>query len=279
MVCSVVLAAALPLFEGGKTAWTIETDGNAAPPVKYAAEELANALGRVSGATFAVTNGVAGPKIVIGVMPDDGRAGARPSSDDVVELKWEGDVFRILGDKPRSALYATYWFLQKELGVRWLWPGEDGAFYPKRDSYALPEGLNLRYQPQFQIRGLHLCGSKRLEEFAFKEWMARNMMNWQTRGVNPGEEKFGFPNCMGGHNLNLNKHDKLFAEHPEYFAEVKGERTMKNICLCRDEIVPIIAGDLCRRIAKQPNKLDYLGVSLNDNGAYCQCTNCAAIDL
>lgn len=278
-VCSVVLAAVLPLFEGGKTAWTIETDGNAAPPVKYAAEELANALGRVSGATFAVTNGVAGPKIVIGVMPDGGRAGARPSPDDVVELKLEGDTFRIFGDKPRSALYATYWFLQKELGVRWLWPGEDGAFYPKRDSYSLPEGLNLRYQPQFQIRGLHLCGSKRLEEFAFKEWMTRNMMNWQTRGVNPGEEKFGFPNCMGGHNLNLNKHDKLFAEHPEYFAEVKGERTMKNICLCRDEIVPIIAGDLCRRIAKQPNKLDYLGVSLNDNGAYCQCTNCAAIDL
>ena len=79
MVCSMVLAAVLPLFEGGKTAWTIETDGNAALPVKYAAEELANALGRVSGATFAVTNGVAGPKIVIGVMPDDGRAGARPS--------------------------------------------------------------------------------------------------------------------------------------------------------------------------------------------------------
>ena len=278
-------ASQMSLFEAGKTAWTIETDANAAPPVKYAAQELAETLKRVSDATFAVTNGVAGPKVVIGSLEDAltrtaaERAGLVRGEDDVVVLKLDGETFWILGDKPRSALYATYWFLQKELGVRWLWPGEDGAFYPKRASYSLPPGLNLRYQSPFRYRGLNLTGDKRLEEFAFKTWMTRNMMNTQSRGVRKGEEHLGLINQMGGHNVNLFWHKDLIKTHPEYFAEVKGERTIQNICLCCYESVPIIAADLCKNIARSPVKVDKIGLSLMDNGAYCTCAKCSAVDV
>jgi hypothetical protein len=32
------------------------------------------------------------------------------------------------GNQPRGVLYAVYSFLQRQLGVRWLWPGPDGEF-------------------------------------------------------------------------------------------------------------------------------------------------------
>ena len=56
-ICAVFLtvgAAAVPLFENGKTQWQIILPENPAAGIKYAAEELAAALKKISGANFEI---------------------------------------------------------------------------------------------------------------------------------------------------------------------------------------------------------------------------------
>ncbi|MBI4025822.1 MAG: hypothetical protein HY360_12630 [Verrucomicrobia bacterium] len=51
-----------------------------------------------------------------------------------------------------GTLHATTLFLQKDLGVRWLWPGELGEVIPKRAAITVPGALERREAPSLKVR-------------------------------------------------------------------------------------------------------------------------------
>jgi len=64
-----------------------------------------------------------------------------------------------------------------------------------------------------------------------------------------------------------------FAEHPEYFALINGQRVIDQPCLSRPEVFDLVVSKLRAEMAAQPDKKIW-SVSQNDNDSYCQCPEC-----
>jgi len=121
---------------------------------------------------------------------------------------------------PRIRPYSmpTRWalnsILEKQLGVRWLWPGELGTYVPKHTTFVLPQ-LNIRYQPKLVKRSLWIplkytetnTGTtelRRIEQEAY-DWAQNHQAG--KRGDIPFGHAFG------------HWWKKYGKEHPDYFAE------------------------------------------------------------
>ena len=267
---TILLAAVLPLFENGSTAWKVVVPPDAQPCVRFAAEEFTNALGRVSGAYFEIVPAAVGssPSVVIASEGD-------VWGDEIVEYRLKDGNLLLTGNQPRAALHATYAFLQRELGVRWLWPGADGEVFPKRTSWSFPKDFGYRHVPSIRFRGFHHCGAWR-DRDAFNLWQTRNFSVIHRHGVRKGEEKYGQYSMVSTHNANLSKEEKLFAESPECFAVIDGKRSRLNICFSSDLAVQRVADRIDRDLAYRgfARPPDILSIFPIDNMDYCQCEAC-----
>jgi len=265
-----LLAAALPLFENGTTKWNVVVAPDAAPCVRFAAQELTNALERVSGARFEVVPSADGcsPSVVIANRGDTW-------DDEIVEYRLENGNLLLTGNQPRAALHATYAFLQRELGVRWLWPGKDGEVFPKRTSWTFPKDFGYQHTPSIKFRGFHHCGAWR-DRDAFNLWQTRNFSVIHRHGVLKGEERLGQYSMISTHNADLSRDEKLFAEHPECFAVIDGKRSRLNICFSSDlaaqKVADRIESDVTR--PRYSDKLEILSIFPADSMDYCQCEDC-----
>ena len=254
-------ASAAPLFDAGTTTWVIRHDPSAGPTIRYAAEELQATLAAISGATLPVLAGdAAGPAVVLGVLPEVTDPGE-------VAILSAPDVLRLGGGSDLAVLHAVYAFLQDPLGVRWLWPGVDGAYIPRRTRWDVPP-MSARYRPAIRYRGFHLCGEWR-DVKDFRVWMARNFINIHRHGSHGDNRMFHV--MQSSHNVRLPK--ELFASRPEFFAQILGQRYPSQMCFSQPEGEAIVAGQL---LAKLPTDLEILSLFPLDNMDYCQCPRCAA---
>ena len=272
------------LFGDGGTEWAIHVSADPDPTETYAAAELQSALKKISGADFEVIAGAGTPgpnTIVVGGLGNPAvRAQATalklsPGKVEQVAVYALGDRLYLAGNRPRGALYAVYSFLQRELGVRWLWPGPDGEFMPPKATWSLPD-LAYNHAPAIPYRGFHLCGDWR-DHQVFREWMARNFINIHRHGARTGEEGLGFYSMWSSHNARL-KDQSLFEQHPEYFAEVDGVRYRENICLSHPAVEALVVESMAEYIRKR-SRLDILSIYPSDNQTYCRCAKCGAMDV
>lgn len=284
LVLPAFTAASAPLFKDGATEWSIATAKTPSPEVAYAARELQTMLLKISGATFPVRGFV--PKgasvIYVGDLGDPmvssiaGELGLSASEDEqaVVRL-YKPNRLVIAGNQPRAALHAAYAFLQNQLGVRWLWPGADGEFYPRLGEWEVPADLAYRHVPRIRYRGYHLCGDWRGRD-EFVVWMARNYLNVHRHGTARDPDSYGFHRLFSSHNATLPR--SLFAEHPEYFALLKNERSPVNICFSNENTVRLVAENLSKLLDANP-KLEILQIFPADNQDYCQCPDCSRLGV
>jgi len=71
--------------------------------------------------------------------------------------------------------------------------------------------------------------------------------------------------------------EEYYESHPEYFAEINGNRVPAQLCLTNPDVLRISIENLGKAIAEKP-ELKYWSVSQNDNVSYCQCENCQKLD-
>ena len=187
-----------PLFENGRTEWKIVVAEDAPACIRYAAAEFSNAVARVSGAALPVVASADGVAHAVKIFADDaGWAKER------VQYRLDGGSLLLTGNQPRAALHAAYAFLDRELGVRWLWPKEDGAYYPEKRTWAFPAKFGFDHTPAIWFRGFHHCGDWR-DRNEFLKWETRNYVNIHRHGNWKGEEKYGHYSMPSMHNANLN---------------------------------------------------------------------------
>lgn len=287
--CALLNAA--PLFENGRTAWKIYIPENASPTEVYAAEELSNTLRRISRCHFDIVRGNAIPQsgaIVIGTpasMPAVKHHQARLGLDTGGEQKLsvhtlDGNLY-LAGREPRGALYAVYTFLQDTMGARWFWPSSEpnGEFLIYRTAFTLPE-LAVSREPGIAYRGYHFLNGTNPH---LETWLARNFGNIIRNGVQGGRKALparrmkGFYIHRSGHNIGLNDR-KLFDAHPEWFAEVMGKRTMKQLCWNSPGAENAMFERFVRQMEEYPETA-LLGFYPEDNQSYCQCARCRKLDV
>lgn len=275
-----LMFAVAALFSDGKSDWCVVAGENPPAEVAYAAAEFTNAVFRVSGAAIPVVAASDRRDAVVEIVakgPD------RTDIDEKLGYRTKDGRLTIVGNQPRAALHATYQFLQRELGVRWIGPGAAGEIYPPRETYELPAGLRYAHVPTIRYRGFHICGGDYRREEVYR-WMARNCATIHRHGVCGGQEKYGFYSMIGGHDACL--HPKYFQGHPEWFSEFAGVRTPDNLCFASDGAFEKVIEELERNIRFQtvdhrtngrrnPGILDIYSIFPSDTQRYCQCRECA----
>jgi hypothetical protein len=154
------------------------------PVVRFASEELAKYLGKMTGIRHTVETAESSlPEgaICLGTKEDIEKLGFKVlkfgnESEDAIALKTLGDKLLIVGSNPRSVLFAAYRYLEL-LGANWLWPGEDGEILPKIDN-AKVDSLDLEERASYAHRGVCIEGAVTPEVVVeFVDWMAKKRMN------------------------------------------------------------------------------------------------------
>lgn len=280
-VCLIVALVA-PL---GSSAITISKDGqaravivvaaDASEPERHAAKELARFLGEVTGAEFKVQSERDKGAACIFVGPAAARwADERFSTDGLGE---EGIAIRTIennlilaGGRPRGTLYAVYTFLEDHVGCRW-WSSTESTI-PKRATLTVGD-VDLRYVPPLEYRSPYWYD-------AFDgDWAARNKCNGQGHRLQAhhgGKHIYeGFVHTF----FPLIPPEKYFAEHPEWFSEIDGQRRHKHaqLCLTNESMRKEFVKNLRERLRKNP-AATIASVSQNDWYGNCQCRDCVAVD-
>ena len=168
-----------------------------------------------------------------------------------VSVRRSEDGLVIEGGNGRGVIYAVYTFLERYAGMRFFMPGLE----------TLGEGdvcvdSDYSYTSPFEMRQIDWhCGNDSLD------WRLKNKVN---RGAAPEN--------MGG--------GITYAEHPEYYSEIKGKRVVERsqLCLTNPDVLRIATAEIRKRIQEHPEAMIF-SVSQNDWRNYCTCEKCAAIDF
>ncbi len=256
-------AMAITLAEGGKTQYTIV----AGPTVqeKTAANELADFLQQVTGATFPISDHAGGRMIQVAYSAG---AGGQMSTDGII-IRTDGDNLILSGGMPRGPMNAVHTFLEDYAGCRW-WTSSESTI-PHRDKLSV-ENLNIAYVPPFRYR----------ETFYYNP---NTNAIFSTRIRNNGHHP-QIPAAWGGHYemlgfVHTSDHlippSKYFKEHPEWFAQVKGKRQPNSqLCLSNEEMRKELVKNALGWIKENPSA-GMISISQNDTFGPCECDECKKI--
>ncbi|CAN0627628.1 Glycosyl hydrolase family 67 N-terminus [Burkholderia multivorans] len=147
---------------------------------RHAADEIADYLSRIAGAQFVVTEAEqASGKQSIDVGGDGGArrcrgTGAAPLGNDGFVICLSGRDLVIAGDTPRGTLFGAYWWLDRQLGVKWLAPDATELPTARMLRVAVPA---VRQVPRFAYREVLSA------EGEDKVYRAHNLLNGESHGT------------------------------------------------------------------------------------------------
>ncbi len=283
--------AAVSLVEQGKATGKIIVPENPCPSENLAVKELDNYIKKMSGTTLPVTSSPCANSVTIGTV-DSMKSLPREikkrlnecKSNEAFYIKTIDNKIYIVGKNPIGALYGTYTFLEKYLGVRWFYPGGQGEYFPRKKTISF-SAIDDFQAPDFSVRSLCLtCASWDFEDAW--EWMVRNKMQisatgWQMRKY-PKKEKQEYRAARnaivrgGGHwGFRQAIPTKKYAKtHPEYFSLIDGKRLTTGRtqrCLSNPEVQKLYEESVYRQV--KDGKV-YLFGAEDTTKTFCQCDNC-----
>lgn len=240
-------------------------------PLDDAIEELQRAIRRATGSILDVVtvhdlSHVPDEivRISVGPNPMTRSLGIEPDalSSESFRVVAEGNNLVFVGSSqtPDATLWAVVYFLDRYLGVRWLWPGDTGTHVPGQRSIPLPE-IDVTTRPGLEKRSL------RLSALAPKEgtrWLRMHQMGSRSQ--------YAF-----GHAF-THWRKEYGGQHPEYFAvpptgkrQGRGDRV--KLCVSNVDVDSVIIQEW--QTAGTP---DNWNVSPNDGTGFCTCDACRAMD-
>jgi hypothetical protein len=295
--------------------------------VRFAGSELKKHLDLVFGGDIPVTDisskNKSKEKIYIGIKPSGYKKELNPEEsvyiiknnsiyifgNDVINSKYSTEKPGELKNKILSealnlasnqtgTLFATYNFLENELGIKWIKPGDEGIFYAKPISVTLQEKESV-WMPALIQRNIRtemlsyknqmLYGQYAPKDFLMSEDEALkkyvNLLIWMRRMRMGRSENFRFGHAYGSY------WEKYKDTNPDIFAlNNKGERKplgrIERIKMCptNPDLPKIIVNEWRNNLERNPlqNSKSISGCE-NDSDGYgndewCHCDKCMAID-
>lgn len=168
---SVPGAAQVSLVQDGKARAVVVTADEPTETARYAAEELVRHVKQATGVVLAVVPESKAPvdahtRIYIGESEAARHNGIDPKrlpreaytmrsvGNDLFIVGQEDDGDPLQQNSPNAGtLFGVYEFLERVLGVRWLWPGELGTYVPKTNAVEI-WSLNETIAPALAFRSL-----------------------------------------------------------------------------------------------------------------------------
>lgn len=284
-------------FAADETIWmatgsnppTVICDKQAPEPVAFASAELRRYLEQILNTQLPIDSIVTNaPRIQLAVRPD------LNLTDEGYELRGEGRTYQITGGGPAGVVFGVYEFLHRYGGCQFSDLGPDGEYVPRRDRIEAATAT-LRRKPKLWYRALQQW-SKEDAEIARQriDWMAKNGLNyitytpgnygkeWFDRELRPSIRQRGLKLDMNHHNLCYwlppKRHLK---EHPEWYAEIDGQRGKNfcQLCICTSnkEAVDTLIANVRNYLCENPD-VKLVGIIVQDGYGMCQCEQCVAQD-
>ncbi len=293
-----------PLVEKGQSRSVIVLPARARHVEKYAAEELQHHIKLITGCEIPVARENKLPEEPAKYIYLGDTEAARKLNIDVKSLPINSTVQKITGDAvylfgmdgngvvpndettPMGTLFAVYDFLNQQLGVRWLWPGESGIYVRKQDTvYSGTPREIVRAQKLLHTRMRDGSGLGNYDKVMSKEEYEQAINErrvWLRRHQFACGTSFQY-----GHAYE--KYWERFGEsHPEYFAlRTNGKREpadpkrskLIQMCVSNPELQKQIIEDWTKNV--QSYKGPFINGAENDKTAadeHCFCENCLAWD-
>ncbi len=179
----------------------------------------------------------------------------------------------LTGRTPEAVRWSVHRFVDRFMGVRWLWPGEIGTYVPMSNTVSFPSGTRITDQPPLQWRNLSMRPPSDLRG-EISEWMMRHMMGGDRSNLRVGHSFGGWWNRYG------EEHPDLFADNRGMFPyrthSVTGRRLSERMELCVSN--PKVDEFIIREW-QEAGKPDHWNIGNNDiHGRHCLCDNCLAMD-
>ncbi len=271
-----------------------------------AAEELQKHLALIAGVEVPIiaADEAGGYRFYIGTpAPGD----SRPPAPEEARWAITPEATWLFGDDERhlGSQFAVYAFLEDQLGVRWLMPGDRGIAYEQQSPLTLTPGA-FSWAPVLEQRGIRV-GARvgrypQRKEYIDEFWSfartpeehdqyANDVLDWRRRMR------------MGGHSSISYGHaftdwwDRYGETHPEYFAlNVWGyrgpeplarpesatpaftdqERQTVKLCVSNPAVAEQIVADWVEGGMRSP----WINVCENDlDWGFCRCEQCMALDV
>ncbi len=237
--------AQMTLAQDGESAFTIVVPADAPRSLQRAAQELQTCIELASGAKLPLEKDsaeVEAPVISLGSTQQARAAGltTEEMDDEAYRIASKGgDLFLLGPDTPdkgwtknngvsTGTANAVYKFLESELDVRWLMPGDEGRDVPRRGTLAVAEIDRSYPAPMFSLRRMtHLWDySNAVQQRNIRDWMERQGLGGATQ-VNHGHNWWRTINGNRESDATTPAVKALHQKHPEWFAmDASGERPL-----------------------------------------------------
>ncbi|MCE5237095.1 DUF4838 domain-containing protein [bacterium] len=297
--------SALQLTRAGAPVATLVIPDEALPVVKAAAEELQYHVARASGATLPIVReadcrtgtgllflGPCKATLALGLKLDQLRPNgylARSAAGNLHLIGDDspGDVFWVQhGNRTHvGTLFAVYDLLEKQLGVRWLWPGPLGEVIPRQADIAATFADQAFAPPFVHARwregGAAMSGPKGWADQKNRSVFLNEQGKWLRR------HRFAMGVNMDMAHAYTQWWDKYHADHPEYFNLLPdgtrrsdptyhgGSPSLISMCVSNPGFIrQKIADWAARRSPDRP----HVDASENDTPGRCTCPQCLALD-
>lgn len=270
----------MTIVKAGQPNARIIVSPNASYIVQDAAEELQTYIEKISGAQLPIGNSatVKGNLILVGRQPE---VDSLIPGLDGYDLAHDGFVIKSLPEKlvitgqsdsylhnnagkvDCGTLNAVYYFLES-LGCRWYMPGEDGEVVPNKATITVSD-FNLMDKPDFKSRWLGGYAVAQLGGSVYNEyllWLTRNRANWNAYHQGHTLKQWVDP-------------DVYFAQHPEWFPLINGQRYSgyAQVCTSNTEMTATCATNFNNFLQSYDLWRSY-PVGQNDSFLWCECTPC-----
>ena len=248
--------------------WLREMTGAYFPLIKEDREagETANGSGAARYALLGVGNRIrvqatTGKFISIGRTNLLSQAGPTESRVDLADegyaIAQDGENLYLMGGRRRGPINAVYALLEEDLGCRWY----AGA------SSTIPQVAELRFKPVPRSFVPPLDIRDPYYDNAFGgTWSLRNRTNGNRSGV---RKEWGGYTCTPTYGWFTHTFDNLVdarttsKEHPEYFAEIDGQRIPRQLCLTNADVLRIATSKVLAMLGEHP-EAGLISVSPND---------------
>ena len=273
-----LFAAGKPLIANGRSEGVIVIPAEPDPVEQFAAQELQTYLRKITGVTLPVVKGktaartgyrlgrATGIRFAGDTPPDSWRSQLKNGFLEIAGADGPGEETDTRN--PAGTLFGVYAYLQDSLGVRWLWPGEDGEYIPHKTELSLSAMKPSQFRHQLKTAGPNL----KVKDPELFRWYRRTMNYRENlREIHAGK--------LQGHAF-VFWPEKYGKQHPEWFALIKGVRnTNKRTTLCVSN--PELQDEIVRcwnEIQSKSKRPLAVNIKENDYQMRCECEKCRSWD-
>jgi len=275
------------LLAGRRSDYEVVCAAGANPATTLAARELRTWIKASSGISLPLVTTPSPDRKHIFTGPNEWSARAGVTADG---LKPEGYRLRTVGDdvhivgcdvhrgslEPKrtsstqtGTLSGVFDFLERCLGIQFLWHDALGTIVPKRDRATVPD-LAIETAPAWTYRWLAYSPEGKCSDDMFARRLGLGHSHTVTHSHSWHQiapvEKYG-------------------KDHPDWFAEIDGkrqpayylERHGGQVCTTNPKVIELFAKAAIDYFNAHPDR-DMFSVSPNDGGGFCTCARCRALD-